>query len=390
MTEIAEELARKSKVMVITSAPGSASHLPLPAGKPEVIEIKSWWPGKSALVSRSLAAVLFSIQVFFAVLKHARKEDVLLSVTTPFTLPHTVTLAARLRKAASAVIIYDLYPDTLVMAGFLRATSFLTRWLRSVNSMVFAWLDAIVIIGRDMAPKLLAYPRVSTSSISLIPNWATMAIGYREITSDNPFRRRCGGKFVVAMSGNAGFTHDPMSVLEAARLLKDHTDIQFLLSGEGVGWTKIKEMQATEPTSNVSLIERVSDEELEDFLSAGDIWIVPYRKNNTGVSVPSRIYNIFAIGRPIIICSEAEAEAAILLQEENIGWVTPPEAPKALADTILQAAANAADTARKGHRAAQVAAHYTPKVSLSAYRDLMDELLLRQHARSRESLKKVA
>lgn len=390
MTEIAEELARKSRVMVITSAPGSASQQPPLPGRPEVIEIKSWWPGKSALVSRSLAAVLFSVQVFFAVLKHARQEDVLLSVTTPFTLPHTVTFAARLRKAASAVIIYDLYPDTLVMAGFLNATSFLTRWLRAVNGMVFAWLDAIVIIGRDMAPKLLAYPRVSTSSISLIPNWATMAIGYREITSANPFRRKSGGKFVVAMSGNAGFTHDPMSVLEAARLLADHGEIQFLLSGEGVGWARIKEMQAAEPTPNVTLVERVADEELEDFLSAGDIWIVPYRKNNTGVSVPSRIYNIFAIGRPIIICSEPEAEAAILLEEENIGWVTPPEDPKALAHCILQAATDAADTARKGHRAAQVAARYTPKVSLSAYRDLMDALLMRQHARSRESLKQVA
>ncbi len=144
------------------------------ADKPEVIEIKSWWPGKSALVSRSFAAVLFSIQVFFAVLKHARSEDVLLSVTTPFTLPYTVTLAARLRKAASALIIYDLYPDTLVMAGFLRATSILTRWLRSANEIMFGWLDAIVIIGRDMAPKLLDYPKVSASRISLIPNWATM------------------------------------------------------------------------------------------------------------------------------------------------------------------------------------------------------------------------
>ena len=390
MTAIAEELARSSRVMVITSAPGSASNLPLAADKPEVIEIKSWWPGKSALVSRSFAAVLFSIQVFFAVLKHARSEDVLLSVTTPFTLPYTVTLAARLRKAASALIVYDLYPDTLVMAGFLRASSILTRWLHSANKIMFGLLDAIVVIGRDMAPKLLDYPKVAASRISLIPNWATISIGYRERTPDNPFRRRCGGRFVVAMSGNAGFTHDPVSVLEAARILRDHEDITFLLSGEGVGWTKIKAMQAASPTPNVTLVERVPDSELESFLTAGDVWIVPYRKNNTGVSVPSRIYNIFAIGRPIVICSEPDAEAAILLQEEDIGWVTPPEDPKTLADAILSAASNEAATEEKGRRAVEVASRYTGKISLSAYRDLMDELLMRQGVRSRESLKEAA
>jgi len=185
------------------------------------------------------------------------------------------------------------------------------------NRVMFCRLDAIVIIGRDMAPKLLAYPKVNMSMISLIPNWATMPIYYRELSSENPYRRLCGGSFVVAMSGNAGFTHDPMSVFEAARLLKDNKDIKFLLSGEGVGWTKIKEMQEASPIPNVTLVERVSEAELESFLSAGDVWIVPYRKNNTGVSVPSRIYNIFAIGRPIILCSEPDAEAAILLRRRE-------------------------------------------------------------------------
>jgi glycosyltransferase involved in cell wall biosynthesis len=235
--------------------------------------------------------VLFSIQVFLAVLKQARSEDVLLCVTTPFTLPYTVALAARLRRAASALIIYDLYPDTLVMAGFLRASSTLTKWLRLANGVMFRRLDAIVIIGRDMKSKLLEYPKMTAAKLNLIPNWATLPVRYRELDPENPYRRLCGGRFVVAMSGNAGFTHDPRSVFEAARLLKDNRDIRFLLSGEGVGWAKLHEMQAASPLPNVTLIERVRESELESLLSAGDVWIVPYRKNNTGVSVPSRIYN---------------------------------------------------------------------------------------------------
>jgi len=388
MTEIAKELAQQSKVMVITSSPNSASISPAP-GAPEVIEIKSWWPHKSALVSRSFAAVLFSVQIFVALMKHTRKEDVLLCVTTPFTLPYTVTLAARIRRAASAVIIYDLYPDTLVMAGFLAPSSILTKCLRLANRKMFQWLDAIVIIGRDMRRKLLDYPSTTAEKINLIPNWTTLPVRYREFNPDNPFRKLCRGKFIVAMSGNAGFTHDPASVFEAARLLKDNTSIAFLLSGEGVGWAKIKEMQAASPLPNVTLLERVPDSELEDFLSAGNVWIIPYRKSNTGVSVPSRTYNLLAVGRPIVICSEPDAEAAILLREENIGWVAPPEDPQALAKIISAAAENAADTQEKGVRAAQVASRYTPQIALRAYRDLMGALLNRQLARGRAKLKTV-
>jgi glycosyltransferase involved in cell wall biosynthesis len=389
MTEIARELAKKSRVMVICSSPNSASPSPPVPGEPEVIEIKSWWPGKSALVARSFAAVLFSLQVFVAVMKHARREDVLLSVTTPFTLPYTVALAARLRKAASAVIIYDLYPDTLVMAGFLHASSFLTRWLRSANKRMFRWLDAIIIIGRDMRSKLLDYPKMAASKVILIPNWSTLPVGYRELNPENPYRRRYAGRFIVAMSGNAGFTHDPASVFEAARILQDNEDIHFLLSGEGVGWAKLNDMQAASPLSNVTLIERVGESDLESFLAAGDVWIIPYRKQNTGVSVPSRIYNLLAVGRPIIICSEPDAEAAMLVQEENIGWVTPPEDPKAIAEIISLAASSAAGTIAKGHRAAQIAPRFTPQISLDAYRDLMDALLDHQLARSRDRLNAV-
>jgi len=378
MTDIAKELARESRVIVLSSSPHSATVPPSKPGEPEVIEIKSWWPDKSALFSRSVAAVMFATQIFIAVMKHTRKEDVLLCVTTPFTTPYTVALAAKLRKAASALIIYDLYPDSLTMAGFLRPSSILAKSLRWANKVMFNRLDSIVVIGRDMAKKLLEYPQMTAAKIRLIPNWATLPIHYRELDPGNPFRIRCGGRLIVAMSGNAGYTHDPESVIEAARILKDDPDVHFLLSGEGVGWTRIKEMQVASPLPNVTLIERVPDAQLESFLSAADIWIIPYRKNNTGVSVPSRIYNLLAVGRPVIICSEPDAEAAILVQEEGIGWVVPPENAAAIAQAVHAAASATEATAEKGRRASMVASRYTSEIALKSYRNLMSDLLDRK------------
>lgn len=375
MTDIAKELAREKHVLVLSSSPNSATKRPAMPGEPQVIEIRSWQPKKSAVVSRSLASVFFSIQIFLAVIKHARHQDVLLCVNSPFTLPYAVVSAARLRKAASALIIYDFFPDALVMVGFLRPTSLLFKLLRSANKVLFRRIDSVVVIGRDMRAKLLEYPQMSAAKISLIPNWATLPVGYRELAPDNRYRRGCGGNFLVAMSGNAGFSHDPESVFEAARILKDDENIRFLLSGEGVGWTRIKEMQAASPLANVTLVERVAESQLEQLLSAADIWIIPYRKNNTGVSVPSRIYNLLAVGRPIIICSEADAEAAMLVRENDIGWVVPPESPQAIAQAISLAASAATNTNEKGRRAAAVGLCHSKEIALTAYRDLLNKLL---------------
>jgi glycosyltransferase involved in cell wall biosynthesis len=383
MTDIANALALESEMVVLSGTPNSGSKLPFKLDEPAVVEIRSWWPGKSALVSRSLAALLFAVQVFFAVMKHSRRNDAVLCVTTPFTLPYAVTLAARLRGASAALIIYDFYPDSLVMAGFLQPTSAVTRVMRWANRVMFQGLDAVVTIGRDMNSLLMDYPRMSAEKITMIPNWATLPVRYRKICPDNPYRRNCAGKFLVAMSGNAGFTHDPASVLEAARLLKDNADIHFLFSGEGVGWTKLKERQAAAPLDNVTLVERVPEVELESFLSAADVWIIPYRKNNTGVSVPSRIYNLLAIGRPIIICSEPDAEAALLVREHDLGWVVQPENPAAIAEAVRLAASAAGKTLEKGQRAAEIAPRYTRQPALNSYRELMGRLLDRQASRNR-------
>jgi glycosyltransferase involved in cell wall biosynthesis len=90
---------------------------------------------------------------------------------------------------------------------------------------------------------------------------------------------------------------------------------------------------------------------------------------------------LLAIGRPIIICSAPDAEAAILMREEDIGWVAPPEDPEAIARVITFAASAAGNTAEKGHRAAMVASRFTHQIALGAYRDLIDGLLDRQVSR---------
>jgi len=52
-----------------------------------------------------------------------------------FALPYSVTLAAKLRGASATLLIYDLYPEALVMAGFLQPSSWVTE--RFVSPMAF-------------------------------------------------------------------------------------------------------------------------------------------------------------------------------------------------------------------------------------------------------------
>ena len=215
---------------------------------------------------------------------------------------------------------------------------------------MFGALDAVVIIGRDTEKLLLRYGGMTRDKIRFIPNWATLAPGVREVAADNPYRRPISAGFVVGLSGNLGFTHDPVIVFEAARLLRGDSDIHFLLSGWGVGFDQLRQMQAEAKLPNVTLVDRVEDGELETLLSAADAWIIPYRRSVAGVSVPSRFYNLLAIGRPVILVSEPDAEAALTVVEHDVGWVVAPGRADELAEAVRVAAASGPAAGRAGDR----------------------------------------
>lgn len=373
MADIACRVAGDHEVVVLSGSSGALPTSQTGPGKPRIVAIKNRMAGKAALVRRGLSELLFAARTFFALIRELEAGDVVLTVTAPFMLPYAVAAAARLRGARSALIMHDLFPDVLVMAGILKPGSIVTRTMRAANSLMFRALNAVITIGRDAERPLLSYAGMTRNKIRFIPNWATLVPGARPISPDNPFRKALSARFIVGLSGNLGFTHDPEIVFEAARLLKDEPDIHFLLSGWGIGFERLNQLQTEANLANVSFVARVEDAELEAFLAAANLWIIPYRKDVAGVSVPSRFYNLLAVGRPVALVSEPEAEAALTVVENGLGWVVTPGRADQLADAIR--AASASCDGAMAERAVKAAARFDRTVAMNAYAGLIDELL---------------
>ncbi|MDI4233070.1 glycosyltransferase family 4 protein [Bradyrhizobium sp. Arg237L] len=371
MAAIANRLAKEVDVLVLSGWPGSASKSA--ADRPAVEEIKNRMPDKAALLKRATAELLFTARTFFALLRRLEPGDVALTVTAPFVLPYAVAAAARLKRARSILIMHDLFPEVLVLSGLLKPGSIVTRAMRAMNGLMFRALTTVVIIGRDSEKLLLSYRGMTRDKIEFIPNWTTIDPAVRPVAADNAFRRGLSGRFIVGLSGNLGFTHDPVIVFEAARRLKDDPGIHFLLSGWGMGFDELRSMQSEAKLANITLVDRVADEELQDFLSAADLWLIPYRKDVAGVSVPSRFYNLLAVGRPVILISEPDAEAALTVAEHDLGWVVTPGIPAQLAEAIRAASRTPDPTLPE--RAVAVARSYSPERALTGYAALIQRLI---------------
>ncbi|TLY35811.1 MAG: glycosyltransferase family 4 protein [Nitrospirae bacterium] len=125
-------------------------------------------------------------------------------------------------------------------------------------------------------------------------------------------------------SGNLGVVHEMDSVAQIIRQLQMMPNVCFLFVGDGSGKVRLEELVRREGLNNVRFVGYQEKEDLRYSLSAGDIHLVTLRSDMAGLSVPSKVYGIMAVGRPVIFIGPEESEVAILIRESLCGEVFDP------------------------------------------------------------------
>ncbi len=123
-----------------------------------------------------------------------------------------------------------------------------------------------------------------------------------------------------------------------------------------------------ERLANVTLLDQRPRSDQPNFLNASDIAMISLIPGMTGAGVPSRMYNAMAAGKPILAITEPESELALVVNEEQIGWVVPPDQPARLAETLQNIEMQSDRLLKMGLRARAVAeAKYTPEKVIKSY-----------------------
>ena len=127
--------------------------------------------------------------------------------------------------------------------------------------------------------------------------------------------------------------------------------------------------------NNCTLLPYQDRRDLSHVLNACDVALIAMVPGMSGISVPSRMYNIMASGRPIVALTDEGSELDRMITEENIGWRLPCSRPDLLATTILEAIDQPDLVQAKGARARLLAENrYTFDKALERYFRLFAEI----------------
>ena len=379
LTRIAEGLAQDHQVSVLCSQPTySARGTRAPDREQrngvDIQRCRGTTLNKDKLIPRLVNLLTISLLIFWRAITRFRSQDVVLVVTNPPALPFLVALACWLHRAKCLLLIHDVYPEVFVAAGLLSPRSpgvWLISWS---TTRLYRRVERIIVLGRDMRDLVVHKLGLKSNKIVIIPNWADVD----EISPVPSAQTRLSkalnlsGKFVLQYSGNMGRTHDLEILVECARKLQDRPDIHFLVVGWGAKRRRLEELIATYHMSNMTLLANRPRDELADSLNVCDVGIISFVPGMAGISVPSRMYNIMAAGKPILAIADAGSELALVIQEEQIGWVISPGESDAMTAAVVEAYSTPSLIKAMSARARQVAeTKYTLQAVITAYSNLI-------------------
>ena len=311
----------------------------------------------------------FTLQSLWQLYRH--RDHFALLVTNPPLVPWLGPFIRRWFKTRYAILVYDIYPDVMVRMGMIRAGGFIDRFLTRRSAQAYLRADCVITLGHRMKEVIQAQlPPDAPTHIEVIPNWADIDFLRPVPRTENPFiqENHLTDKRIVMYSGAFGATHDITSIIDAAALLQDLSDVHFVLIGGGTRAKEVKAYAQEKNLPNLTVLPWQPLEHTRFSLTAADFHIISLDAAFEGISVPSKTYTALASQAAIICIGGTQNEVADLVQKHDCGTRVDPGHPQALAQAVRDFCADP-DRLDQAQRNARTAAeqHYSKEVCLQEY-----------------------
>jgi len=224
--------------------------------------------------------------------------------------------------------IQDMWPETL------RATAMVTSrrvlaWVGRFARWVYARASALVVISPGFRQNLLARTLRRRRSTSFRTGWTRPSITPVERDAALGDQLKLTGRFNVMFAGNMGEAQGLETVLEAAARLRELSDVQFVLVGDGIAVPRLQALARERQLAKRALPGPVSSptdaRPLRPGRRAPDS---PEGRSAVSHHDSHKTFAYMASGKPVL--AAMAGDAAGLIANARAGLVCPPEDSEAM------------------------------------------------------------
>jgi len=294
--------------------------------------------------------------------------DIVVAMTDPPVCGIAGAFLAFLRRLPFVYSIQDLYPDMALAGGIVKPTWWVGRWER-LHRWALKRAARVRVLGDDARERIIA-KGVETGRVVVVRDGARIPDSLP--AADHPVVQeiRSGFRFVVLHAGNIGFSGAWETLVQAARLLENE-GVGLIFVGDGALRPQLE--TAAAGCRAIRFLPFRPPEEIPFVLAAGDLQVVTIRRGLEGVVVPSKMYPVFAAGRPVLAVAPEESDVARIVRRHACGLIADPDNPAAVAAAVQQACGDGPQLDAMGYRARQAAAGFNVVDQLRLFRRVVEE-----------------
>lgn len=304
--------------------------------------------------------------------------DVVLA-TSPQILTGVAGLAlARLRRVPFVLEVRDLWPDGIVAVGALSAGHPAVRVLERVEQTLYRSAAGIVSVTDSFVDHFLAHG-VERSRISVVKNGVDAGL-FDPSTVTAPLRDQLGlpnDALVLLYCGTIGMPQDVGLLVRAAAMARPDLHLKVVIVGDGTERGNVAaEIARLGVQGRVHLLPPVPRHEVPPLLAAADIGVVVLRNSPTFAQyLPSKIFEIMAMRKPILLGVEGEAKRLVEGAAAGLGF-TPGDERALLAAVHAMAVMGPEGRKRMGEAGrTHVLAHHDRKRQAAALAEFLQRIL---------------
>jgi glycosyltransferase involved in cell wall biosynthesis len=261
-------------------------------------------------------AMLYATFAGSALLQGALRDlrpDVVIGTTPPPTVGYTSYLLAKRFNAPHVLDVRDIWPEAVVAAGRVQAGP-AVHALEAMNRVVLEGSAAVTTVSQGKRVRLLELG-AREGTVEVIPNGVDLARFDREADANADEAREWlqaagvpRGRQTVVYAGVFNPPQGLDLVLDLARERQARGDdpVHFALVGDGSLRTHLLERVAAEGLLNVTVAGPIDRRLVPGLYRCAWATLVILRPRRDEHTVPSKIYESMASGRPVLLSADGE------------------------------------------------------------------------------------
>jgi len=298
----------------------------------KVLRVWTYIAPNKGIFRRTLNYISFMVVSLLGVFL-IKDGDMVIATSPQFFCGIAGSFLSRLKKLPFILEIRDIWPESIVAVGALTNRR-LIRIFEKIEMSLYRSAKKIVVVTESFK-RNISQKGISEKKIFVNKNGVDLCL-YQPHNLNNEMKNKLalGGKFIVSYIGTIGMAHALDQVLRVAERLRGVKNIVFLLVGSGAMREILIQEKERKNLVNVIFIEKQPKKLVSSFYAASDVCLVTLKNTPLFKTViPSKIFEIMAMAKPIILGVDGEARQ--IVEKAEAGIFVEPENEEELEKAIL-------------------------------------------------------